>query len=216
MDIKNIIEIALKEEELDYLKLTVIAQFNDEETEFTKLFWDQVSNSKFVTITREIVIDLLGYKSSKYAMESFNKKLTEKFEEKFDYREVEHDPTDERDLFCDGNRKYYEVSSDFFKCLLSASKISKGNTIRKLYLKVETLNYIMREVAKRKLLSNTNSLLIEKIEEYNKLQSQYDEVVNTKNELMQSNAQLIKEIESLKIPVQDHKIDRSLTITLEF
>jgi hypothetical protein len=64
---EQIVELALqsqefKENKLNHVVLAKLADFTDEEVEFVKLFWDPTFNGSWIYLTKEMVVDWMGYK----------------------------------------------------------------------------------------------------------------------------------------------------------
>ena len=95
MNNSQIVQAAIKEDDIiDHVKLAQLANFSSEEVEFVKLFWDPAFNNSWIYLSKEMVVDWLGYKDAKSTMSDFyTKNLIKNYEKDIDYKEV--DKTDE-------------------------------------------------------------------------------------------------------------------------
>lgn len=168
MDNNQIVALALKEENLDCVKLARLARFSDEEIEFVKLFWEPAFNKSWIYLTKEMVVDWMGYKNSKDTMQHFyTQNLIKNYEENMDYKEVKSNDEIVRttESFYSKNldsknnikketrgaalKKFYIITGECFKCLLMSAQTPKGRVVRKIYIKTEGLVILMIEVIKQ-------------------------------------------------------------------
>jgi len=163
METSQVVELALQSKEfknntLDHVTLAKIAQFNDEEIEFVKLFWQPAFNDSWIYITKEMVIEWFGYKENKDTMKNFYIKLNKDYEINVDYKEVNQDnelvinqcskniSSTIPDLGGGRNKKYYLITGECLKTLLMSAQTERGKIIRKIYIKTEKLVFIMVKV----------------------------------------------------------------------
>jgi hypothetical protein len=85
---QEIINQAVMIKDLDCAKLAQLARFSNEEIEFVKLFWEPTFNKSWIYLTKEMVVDWMGYKDNEKTMRDFYKKLIKDYEENVDYKEV--------------------------------------------------------------------------------------------------------------------------------
>ncbi len=160
--IEDIVKIAIqspefKNNELDNIKLAKLAGFNDDEIAFVKLFWDPLFHKSWLYLSKQMVVDWLGYKDGKSVMNNFyTQNLIKNYEEYEDYKEVSKDDEIVKKFYTDnslnddhGNRyKYYVITGDCLKNLLMSAKTTKGKTVRKIYVKTDKLVFAMLEIIK--------------------------------------------------------------------
>lgn len=169
MNQTEIVEIAVKDVDLTPVKLAKLSGFNPEEIEFVKIFWDPTFNNSWLYISKDMVVDWLGYKDGKSTMSDFYKNLKNNYEKDLDFKEA--DLTNElvnksipevnlRPNNIPSNKKYYIITGDCLKNLLMSAKTQKGKFVRKIYIKTEKLVFVMMEVHKaQKELIYKNELL---------------------------------------------------------
>jgi hypothetical protein len=156
MENKEIVKLAIKsqafaENTLDHVKLAQLAKFTMEEIEFVKLFWDPAFNNSWIYITKNMVIEWLGYKNSKDTMPDFYKILTKSYEKDIDYKEVKKEDEIITKFYSEnttneklGNRaKYYAITGECLKTLLMSAQTLRGfNCCSKSYTKLYIDNYL--------------------------------------------------------------------------
>lgn len=189
MNNQEIIAKALEVKEIDHVKLAEIAGFNSEEVEFVKLFWDPAFNNSWIYITKQMVVEWLGYKETKDTMSDFKKNLIKNYEENEDYKEVDKNDEIVKKFYSDfnpnekiGNRaKFYLVTGECLKGLLMSSNTMRGKLIKKIYIKTEKLVFIMLEVINKQTImiqdqhiKETKKQLLIKEEENEKIQKQLE------------------------------------------
>ena len=151
----GLISLALKEENLDHVKLAELAGYTPTEIEMIKMFWDTAFNDGWLYVSYEMVHNLLGYQECKNIMSNFYQKLVDLFQENIDYCQVINDhplvkmvhqfhslklrnETDAPESF--GNRKkHYIITGETFKTLCMMANTNKGKETRAYYLKTESL-----------------------------------------------------------------------------
>jgi hypothetical protein len=63
--------------------------FTIDDEKYVDIFWDSTFNRSWLYLSKEMIVDWMGYKNSKDTMRDFyKKKLLENFEEDVDYKEV--------------------------------------------------------------------------------------------------------------------------------
>lgn len=165
MEVERIVEIAIQSPEfqentLDHVKLAQLAGFNDEEIEFVKLFWDPTFNKSWIYLTKELVIDWMGYKDNKSTMSDFYRSLRKNYETDVDYKEVDQNndlvakshPDLNQDAKIGNRAKFYIITGECLKGLLMSTNTMKGKLIKKIYIKTEKLVFVMLEVIKHQQL----------------------------------------------------------------
>jgi phage anti-repressor protein len=169
METSQVVELAVQstdfqENTLDHVKLAKIAGFNQEEVEFVKLFWDPAFNDSWIYITKEMVVEWLGYSNAKDTMRHFYKKLIDNYENNVDFKEVDKNDVlviksysenfaNEKNEEKLGNRaKYYTITGECLKAILMSAQTMRGKVIRKIYIKTEKLVFIMLKVINRQQL----------------------------------------------------------------
>lgn len=176
MNNQEIIKKALEVKEIDHVKLAEIAGFNSEEIEFVKLFWDPAFNNSWIYVTKQMVVEWLGYKENKATMGDFKKNLIKNYEENEDYKEV--DKNDEivkkfrlenflTEKIANGT-KFYLITGECLKGLLMSSNTMRGKLIKKIYIKTEKLVFIMLEVINKQTIMFQEQKLLIKEEEHQK------------------------------------------------
>jgi hypothetical protein len=185
----EIINQASQIENITPIKLAEMSGFSDEELDFVKLFWEPAFNKSWIYLTKEMVVDWMGYKDGKDTMTHFYKQnLLKNYEENVDYKEVKKDDEIIKNFYSlnlangnisaehelPGNRaKYYIITGECLKCLLMSAQTPKGKIVRKIYIKTENLVVLMIEVVKQQQLIKMESELqikdkqIETLEESN-------------------------------------------------
>jgi hypothetical protein len=163
---EQIVEMALqsqefKENKLDHVALARLADFADEEIEFVKLFWDPTFNGSWIYLTKEMVVDWMGYSDDKSTMSNFyTRNLLKNYEENVDFKEVDQNDDLVKNFHSTisldekpGNRaKFYLITGECLKGLLMSAQTMKGKIVRKIYIKTEKLVFIMLEVIKEQQL----------------------------------------------------------------
>lgn len=146
-----------QDKEIDHLTIAKLAGFNDEELDWVKLFWEPAFNKSWIYVTKEMVVDWMGYKDNQSTLKDFYTKLRKEYEENIDYKEVDQNDeivkewckekfpsTSKPDLGGGRNKKYYIITGECLKCLLMSAQTPKGRVIRKFYIKTEGLNRLAK------------------------------------------------------------------------
>ena len=136
---------------LNNIKIAKIIGFSEEELKILKLFWTPCFNDNWFYISDDIIKNYLGYnKDNKNCISNFNNRILLKFGEKnIDFKLVNSQHKLVKScssymmskIFKHGgsNKKYYIITGDFFKRISMICKTTKGNQIRKYYIKIEKL-----------------------------------------------------------------------------
>jgi hypothetical protein len=170
LDKEKIIELAVKEPEINEVILAKLAGFNDEEIQFIETFWDYAFNDSWIYISNDMVVNWLGYKKGKSTMSDFyTKNLLKNYEVDVEFKEINQNDEIIKKFYSDLNRnekpgnraKFYIVTGECLKGLLMSASTEKGKMVRKLYIKTEKLVKIMIMVLEeRKTIEFKEKLLI--------------------------------------------------------
>ena len=198
---KTIIELAIKENDIDHIHLAKLAGFNEKELEMVKLFWEPAFNKQWMYLSSEIIHVYFGYKKSDSSMGDFYKKMKDVYKKNIDYHEVtkDHDVIKFYENFyleknpgtlnVPGNRaKYYIITGEAFKKMAMRANTKKGDETCDYFIKVETLCSLMSQY------------IIEKL----KLENQ--KIIEIKDQLLIESQEIIKKQEAaLKLVEEDNK-----------
>lgn len=175
--------------EINHIELAKLANFNDEEIEFVKLFWEPAFNKSWIYLTKSMVVDWMGYADSKDTMYNFyTKNLVKNYEENVDYKQVDKDDeiVKESHSYLKTNEKpgnrcmFFLITGECLKTLLMSAKTERGKQVRRFYIKTENLVVTMFEIVKKQQQIMYEEKLQEKIKE---LEYSKKETLTLKNEI---------------------------------
>ena len=197
---QEIINQAIGVKGLDCVKLAQLARFTNEEVAFVKLFWEPAFNKSWIYLTKEMVVDWMGYKDNKNTMSHFyERNLLKNYEKNIDYKEVAqnnelvkniHSPnlgneendeivsTPKPDLGGGRNKKFYIITGECLKCLLMSAQTPKGKIVRKVYIKTENLVILMIEVIQEQKVLEYKKQLEIKNDEAQLMKDEFRQITN--------------------------------------
>ena len=80
MDISQTIEIAVKKNIFDYIKIAKLLNYSENDIKFVILFWPTVYKKKYFEFSEEMVEEWFSYKKSPSMMQNFYKKIIKNYE----------------------------------------------------------------------------------------------------------------------------------------
>lgn len=169
MSSKEIVELALQEDDFDHLKLAKFKGFNEKQIEMVKLFWDPAFNGGWIYLSDEVIYDYFGYKKSESSSKNFYKTMKDNYIENTDYQEVSHNNeiiqvyTQRQNAGgkskAPANKKYYIITGKTFKKMGMKANTKKGDEICDYFLIVEELCIDWRDIMNKiQLMLNQKEL----------------------------------------------------------
>jgi phage anti-repressor protein len=157
--------------------------FTTSDEKYIDIFWESTFNQSWLYLSEEMVYEQLGYKQSKYMMNDFYKKLIAEFEDIADYQNVNKDHVLVKALVGNlsyqkvaHNKRYYIITGETYKALLSSANTQQGKLTRKYFIKVERLANLTNqaifkyiEAVKNRELAERDELLEQKDNQLNRL-----------------------------------------------
>lgn len=160
---------------LNHKDIASLVGFSEEELIWIDRFWGPTFNNEWLYLSYEVVTEWIGYSKNKNSLSDFSRKIKPNLIEDIDYKIVSKDhhlvkSCSEAQLSKiddekrgGSNKKYYIINGQTLKICLMMANTEVSKSVRKYYIKVETLASIMSQYIISE--SNKKIAMLEKLAE---------------------------------------------------